>query len=414
MELNFLDEKKSLACVHCGLCLASCPTYLETGNENSSPRGRVYLMRALQSGQLSPTSRVTTHIDECLGCRACETACPSGVEYGQLLESTRDHLEHHIWRSPFQWFLRRVLIEQLFPYPNRFRWAIQPALWIKKLRLDSLIPSRWRGPLNLIPDNIETGFVPVNQRTKQSPSRGRAALVTGCVMQVLFPQTHASTVRLLNIMGYDVVVPKGQSCCGALHAHGGQLDKAREQARLNIGAFEDEEVDTIVINAAGCGSTLKAYHHLLEKDPDWSDKARRFVSKVRDLSELLVDHPLESTELKTKGEKITYHDACHLAHAQGISMGPKKWLKQCVGEDYIELPEADICCGSAGSYNLTQPQMADRLQQRKSRHILSTQATTVITTNPGCILQIQAGLKQAGRDDIRVRHLADFALEILS
>jgi len=413
---TFLDTDKSLACVHCGLCLGACPTYLETGNENDSPRGRIYLMRGVQEGRMS-IEEAREHIDLCLGCRACEVACPSGVEYGALLESTRDHLESHARRPLVERLLRRVVIERIFPSPERTEVLLKPAVWLRKLGAERWLPGFVSDGLKLIPPDLSRAELPV-----ESPAiglrRGRVGFVSGCVMSVMFGRTHRSSVKLLNLAGYDVIVPKEQGCCGALHAHGGRLEAARTAARQNVRVFAEEDLDAIIINAAGCGSTLKEYGHLLDGDPDWRAEAGQFSAKVRDLSEFLVSHGfvdylLENAESRAEG-KVTFHDACHLAHPQGIKSEPRDLVRAVAGDGYVELPEADVCCGSAGSYNLTEPEMAARLQRRKVEHILETGADTVVTTNPGCLLQIQAGLEEsAGPGRVRALHLADYLMEAL-
>jgi glycolate oxidase iron-sulfur subunit len=403
---RFLDEKKSLACVHCGLCLSACPTYLETGNENDSPRGRIYLMRALQDGRLPLADPTVRHIDLCLGCRACEAACPSGVQYGDLLETTRDHIEHHYRRNFVQRFLRRVVIEKIFPHPWRLRLALWPAKLIRALRLQALLPAFARESLALLPSRWPAVDVP--SEPVSAPTKGRLGLIRGCVMDVLFGETNAATVRLLHRAGYEVIQPATQGCCGALFAHGGNLEQARACARQNIAAFENLGLDAIIINAAGCGSTLKEYGHLLAADPTWAERARQFSGQVKDLTEWLVQTTRPSLATHATGSRVTYHDACHLAHPQGITKPPRELIRSVAGNDFVELPESDVCCGSAGSYNLTEPAMAARLQRRKIENILRTGAKTVITTNPGCILQIQAGLRAAGANDVKVLHLADY------
>ncbi len=403
----FLDEKKSLACIHCGLCLSSCPTYLETGNENDSPRGRIYLMRALQSGQLSLEKSVAHHLDLCLGCRACEAVCPSGVEYGALLETTREHVEKNFRRSFFQTFLRRVAIEKVFPFPARFKLALWPARVLQKLRLDRCLPSFARDMLALLPAESREASLP-EHTPAIGPVKGRVGFIRGCVMNVLFGDTNLASIQLAARTGYNVVTPPSQACCGALYAHGGNLAAARACARHNIAAFEKQDLAAIIINAAGCGSTLKEYGHLLHDDTEWTERARLFSAKVKDLTEWLAANPDENAAPSLRSEKITYHDACHLAHAQRITRQPRDLLAAVADENFVPLPESDVCCGSAGSYNLTEPEMAARLQRRKVENILKTGAATVITTNPGCILQIRAGLAKAGRPDIQVLHLADF------
>ncbi|MEY2411286.1 MAG: glycolate oxidase iron-sulfur subunit [Verrucomicrobiota bacterium] len=412
----FLDYEKSLACVHCGLCLSSCPTYLETGNENDSPRGRIYLMRALHDGRLPLEKAVVRHIDLCLGCRACETACPSGVEYGALLESTRQHIATNYSRSVFQGVLRNIAIEKIFPFPERLDLALRLANLLRELRVDRVLPRFLRETLALVP--AVEAVVPVREfSTAAGPRRGRVGFVSGCVMSAMFSGTNAASIRLLNRAGYDVVVPSSQACCGALYAHGGSLDKARAAARQNIAAFPSADLDAIIINAAGCGSTLKEYGHLLSGDSAWADRARNFASKIKDLSEWLDEKGLPNLQPATASAKaregtrddtVTFHDACHLAHAQRITDAPRRLLRAVAGERFVELPESDVCCGSAGSYNLTEPRMASRLQRRKIANILETGAKTVVTTNPGCLLQIQAGLAAAGATDVRTMHLADY------
>jgi glycolate oxidase iron-sulfur subunit len=404
---NFLDEKKALACIHCGLCLSSCPTYLETGNENDSPRGRIYLMRGMDSGRLPVAGASVEHIDRCLGCRACEIACPSGVQYGALLEQTRDHIERHAPRSLWQRFLRRIAIEQIFPYPWRLRIALFPARIVRRLGIENELPRLFREMLSLVPEQIRNFPVP-EISPALAEKKGRVAVVSGCVMSVLFSRTNAATVRLLNQLGYEAVTPQNQVCCGALYAHSGRLDRARAAARKNIEVFEAAGADTIVINAAGCGSTLKEYGHLLHDDPKYAERADQFSKRVVDLTELLARETPLDVNPRLNQYKTTYHDACHLAHAQRITIQPRELVMRAAGRNYVELPESDVCCGSAGTYNITEPDLAARLQERKIQNILATGAEVVVTTNPGCILQMRAGLKKAGATNVKVIHIADY------
>jgi glycolate oxidase iron-sulfur subunit len=434
---RFLDEKKALACIHCGLCLSSCPTYLETANENDSPRGRIYLMRAVQDGRLEVGDTAMRHIDSCLGCRACEAVCPSGVLYGELLEHTRDHLEKHYQRSLFQRFLRRIAIEKVFPYPARLKWALAPARLIQFLRMEKFLPKFAREALSLIPN-----IGPAVRIPQVSPvggkARGRVGFLSGCVMSVMFGETNAASIRLLNRDGYEVVAPLDQGCCGALFSHSGKLESARECARRNIAVFEQHQLDLIIINAAGCGSTMKEYGQLLRDDPAWAERARTFSAKVKDLTEFISvkslpqANPLTPALSPAEGERgnprlssregasgecgqptdtraarVTYHDACHLAHAQRVTRQPRDLVKAIAGKNFVELPESDVCCGSAGTYNLTEMAMAERLEQRKIENILKTGAQIVVTSNPGCLLQIRAGLRKAG-SSAEVVHIADF------
>jgi glycolate oxidase iron-sulfur subunit len=406
---RFLDYDKSLACIHCGLCLSSCPTYLETGNENDSPRGRIYLMRAVQDGRLALDAAPVRHIDLCLGCRACEAVCPSGVQYGDLLEHTRDHIEKHHRRSPFQTFLRRVAIEKIFPFPTRMKLALLPARWIRALRLKKVLPKFAREALSLIPNEVSEVKLPLVSPAL-APGGQRTGFISGCVMSVMFGRTNAASVRLLNRAGYEVVTPPEQGCCGALYAHSGQLELARACARHNIEVFECHNLNNIVINAAGCGSTLKEYGQLLRDDPQWAARAQQFSAKVKDLTEVLAvahsNHATAATPISAP-QKVTYHDACHLAHPQHITRPPRALIRAVAGTNFVELPESDVCCGSAGSYNLTEPEMAERLQRRKIDNIIETGAKIVVTTNPGCLLQIRAGLAKAGAK-VEALHIADF------
>jgi len=404
---QFLDEKKALACIHCGLCLSSCPTYLVNGNENDSPRGRIYLMRGMNSGRLPTSGAAVQHIDRCLGCRACEAACPSGVQYGALLEETREHIEKNYRRSPWQTFLRRIAIEQVFPFPWRLRLALLPARLIRRVALENEFPRFFRDLFKLLPDQVRH-FPSPRFSPAAGEKRGRVAMVSGCVMSVLFSRTNASTIRLLNQTGLDVITPKKQVCCGALSAHNGRMDLARAAARKNIEAFEAEMLDAIVINAAGCGSTLKEYGQLLKDDPKYAVRAEHFSKRIVDLTELLARQPDLEINPKLAQYRTTYHDACHLAHAQRITIQPRDLVMRAAGRNYVELPESDVCCGSAGTYNITEPGMAEHLQDRKIQNILATGAEVVVTTNPGCILQIRAGLKRANADHVKVIHIADY------
>lgn len=407
---RFLDERSALSCVHCGLCLAACPTYLETGNENLSPRGRVYLMRQLQSGRAPLDGLTVGPVDTCLGCLACQPACPAGIHYGELLETTRDYIERRHRRSWFELVLRRVVIEGVFPHPWRMRLALLPLNLLRALKLERYLPKFARDAASLLPSGVKKVDLPENLPAK-GPRKGRAGLITGCVQSVLFGETNAAAQRLLGEAGYDVTVPADQGCCGALFSHSGRLDQARECARRNIDVFERLELDCIIVVGSGCGSTLKDYGHLLKDDPEWAARAAAFAAKVRDFVEVF---PLPGPDRDAANSRVTYHDACHLANPQGIRQQPRDLLKAICGENFVELPESELCCGSAGTYNLTQPAMAERLQERKTRNIVGTGAKVVVTTNPGCLLQIQAGLRKAGRADIEVLHIADFLERKLS
>jgi len=287
------------------------------------------------------------------------------------------------------------------------RLATAPVKYIRHLGLDKFLPKFARDAMSLLPSDVAEAEALPEFSAATTARRGRVGFITGCVQSVLFGATNAASARLLNRAGYDVVTPFAQGCCGAIYSHSGHLEKARDCARRNIAAFEAEELDYIVIAASGCGSTLKDYGHLLKNDPKWAVRAMAFAAKMRDLVELL---PAETFQLPPAphASLVTYHDACHLANPQGIRQQPRDLLKAACGGNFVELPETELCCGSAGTYNLTQPDMAAQLQQRKIGNIIKTGAKTVVTTNPGCLLQIRAGLREAGRTDIEAVHIAEF------
>lgn len=384
------------ACVHCGICLPQCPTYRVLGEEMDSPRGRVYLMRAAAEGRVGLTRTFTRHLDLCVGCRACETACPSGVPFGRLLEQTRGQIERRGNWSGSQRRVARLLLS-LFPYPDRLtptlallrvyqRWGIQRLVraggllrWIPRIAAtEALLPPLAAGRSPTLPELIPA----------RASRRGRAGLLLGCVQRFLFPRVNELTARLLSIAGYEVLIPRQQGCCGALHLHAGRPDEARRLARGVLSAF-DREVDVMVANAAGCGSAMREYGHWLPED----GRAAPFARAVRDVSELLVDAdlPLQRLELAA-----TYHDPCHLVHGQRVHAQPRALLKRIPGLTLVELPESDLCCGSAGIYNLLEPEMADQLLELKVRRIAETGAQIVVTGNPGCVLQIAKGCRERG------------------
>ena len=417
-----IDYNRFLDCVHCGLCTSACPTYLETGNENDSPRGRIYLMRAVADGKAELTDTVRRHLDLCLDCRSCETACPSGVQYGRLIEPFRVGMQQSDARSRGEtapgWF-QRFFLYGLFPYPQRMRWALLPARVAQVLRIDRALEAV--GATNLLPERLQrmqrllprlqgrAGRLP-EVLPALGPKRARVGLFTGCVADAIFGQTNRATARVLQANGCEVVVPRNQVCCGAIHYHSGAGGPALEFAATNAGAFDPDALDAIIVNVAGCGSMLKDYGHIADEiAPDDERRGRaleRFASKVRDVSEFL----MELGPIAPRGEvplRATYHDACHLVHAQRIREQPRRLLEMVPGLALVPLAESEICCGAAGSYNLTEPEMADRLAKRKLQNILDTGAEAVITGNAGCSMQLQATLREAGRADIRVLHPVD-------
>jgi len=398
-----IDYGLFLDCVHCGLCTSACPTYVELGNENDSPRGRIYLMRSVTDGRLELNDQVRGHLELCLDCRACETACPSGVQYGKLIEPFRVAMEEGSGRASKNndWFHKYILFG-VFPYPERMRKLLKPARWAQRLGLMRLAEAS--GALRLLPPRLRqlVGMLPPPQKALPElpevlPAKGRrrarVAFFTGCVSDAMFRPTNWATVRVLQENGCDVVVPREQGCCGAIHLHAGASEPARDFADRNLAAFDDEGVDAVIVNVAGCGAMLKDYGH------HWHDAQQgareRFAHKVRDISQFLDELGLvpPTGELRLKA---TYHDACHLGHAQKVTEAPRRLLEQIPGLDLRELPETELCCGAAGTYNLTQPEMAGRLSRRKFENIKRTGARVVVTGNAGCLLQIAREARQQG------------------
>lgn len=390
------------ACVHCGFCLQACPTYLTLEDENDSPRGRIVLMRALVDGSLPVhDADVRTHIDRCLGCRACETACPSGVPYGHLLEATRATLTRVSPNPP----IARLI---LFVFARRalLRLAMLGGRVARGTRLSWLL-SRLPGRLGFAMSMLESTRPAVKRRRydpKGDGSRGTASLLTGCVMEGLFAATNDATERTLATNDYAVVPTEGQRCCGALHAHAGDDVAARELARANIAAFERSNPDAIAVNAAGCGAMMKEYGQLLAADPEWHERAARIAARVRDVSELLAAAgPRPGGALAMT---VTYDAPCHLMHAQRVVTPPLEVLAAVPGLELVPLEGSEHCCGSAGIYNLIEPEVSDRVLAPKLANIAATHVPLVATGNPGCLMQIGAGLHQA-RMRCRVVHPVD-------
>jgi glycolate oxidase iron-sulfur subunit len=391
-------------CVHCGFCLPTCPTYVLWGEEMDSPRGRVYLMNQALEGE-PLTDAMVRHWDLCLGCLACVTACPSGVQYGKLLEATRQQVERRYPRT-FHDRLFRGLIFALFPYPSRLR-LVSSALGpyqkyggrqlLRRSGLLRLLPAPLRSLEALMPDlrtSVRRRAMPP-LTPAQGPKRARVGMLTGCVQRAFFGQVNAATARVLAAEGCEVVAPPAQGCCGALSAHAGREEEAIRFARRTIDAFEAASVEYVVVNSAGCGSAMKEYDYLLRDDPEYAERARRFVGKVRDVNEFLhalgavaQRHPLPAT--------VAYHDACHLAHGQGVRKQPRDSLSAIPGLQLREIREPEICCGSAGTYNLFEPEPAAELGERKARNVLATGARLLVASNPGCTLQIGASLERLG------------------
>lgn len=407
-----IDYEKFLDCVHCGLCTSFCPTYLETGNENNSPRGRIYLMRSVVDGRLDLSPNVERALDLCLDCRSCETACPSGVQYGRLIEPFRaaqrkaDAARGEAKNTDF---FHRVILYGLFPFANRMRMALWPARLAQWFRMDDL--AEGLGLLNLLPVRLRRMHRLLPKLPADSPAlpeflpaigprRARVALFTGCVSDAIFRHVHWATARVLQQNGCDVVIPPRQKCCGAIHYHSGADAPAMDLARRNVQEFDTANVDAVIANVAGCGSMLKDYGHIAhELDPADSARAERFgrfARKVRDVQEFL----MELGPVAPQGElklRVCYQDACHLIHAQRVREQPRQLLSLIPGVTVVAMNEPEICCGAAGSYNLTEPEMSDRLAKRKLNHVLATNPDVIATANVGCSMQLQAALRQVRR-----------------
>ena len=403
-------------CVHCGLCLAYCPTFSELGTEMDSPRGRIVLIKSLAEGRIALTASATRHLDLCLGCRACETACPSGVPYGQLIEAARAEIERQRPGGPLRRLFRWVNFSLLLPHPRMLRLAAAGLRFYQRSGLRRLL--RASGLLRLLPGPLAewepllpelpsaADRAPLPELTpSDGPRRARVALLTGCIQQIAFGPHNRATARVLARNGCDVLAPLAQSCCGALHAHAGEHETALALARRTIEVFEASGADQVIVNVSGCGAHMKSYGTLLAGDPDWSERAGRFAATVKDVSEFLAQQPLRGPLAEVR-RTVTYHDPCHVVHGQKIRSQPRALLAQIPGLTMVELKESDWCCGSAGTYNLTEPEMAKRLQERKVSHIAATGAEWVVTANPGCIIQIAQGLRAKG---IRteVRHIVE-------
>ncbi len=389
-------------CVHCGFCLQACPTYLALDDENDSPRGRLVLMRGLLEGDLAPTDpEVGTHIDRCLGCRGCESACPSGVPYGQLLEATRATLARH---RPIPFIARLIL--GVFQHPALLRLALTLTRWLRSsglTRLLARLPGRVGFPFAMI-EATRPVFAGSTFESSAPPDGPTCTLLRGCVMEGLFAHTNRATERVLRVNGYAATAAPGQGCCGALHAHAGDDAGARTLARRNIEVFEQSPADFIVANSSGCGAMMREYGHLLADDPTWSERARQVAARVRDVSELLAARgPRPGAPLALR---VTADAPCHLQHAQRLVTPPRAVLSAIPHLEVVPLKDSDQCCGGAGIYNLVEPDVSERVLAPKVYNIRATGAQLVVTGNPGCLMQIGAGLIQA-EVDARVVHPVD-------
>lgn len=400
-------------CVHCGFCLPTCPTYLLWGQETDSPRGRIHLMKMRRDGRETNTASFVQHIDTCLGCMACVTACPSGVQYDSLLEAARPQVERDARRGIGDRAFRGMIFA-LFPHPGRLRLLSWPLGLYQKSGLQrlvhasgllTLLPQRLQAMERLLPPiSFASHALPARIPAK-GPARRRVGLLLGCVQRVFFGNVNRATARVLTAEGCEVIIPDTQQCCGALAEHAGEEADAMAAARRLIDAFEHADVETIVVNAAGCGSAMKRYGHLLRNDKEYAERARAFAAKCRDISEVLTELEPRAPRGEVK-LRVAYHDACHLQHAQGVRAQPRRLLQAIPGVEVREIAESEICCGSAGIYNLLEPEAATELRDRKVKNIIRTEADVIVSGNPGCLLQIATGMEAAGRP-IRIMHLVE-------
>ncbi|HSS21448.1 MAG TPA: heterodisulfide reductase-related iron-sulfur binding cluster [Pyrinomonadaceae bacterium] len=402
------EEEKLLACIHCGLCLEACPTYVITGDENDGPRGRLYLMRAVGEGRLAPSSAsFERHIDRCLGCRACEMVCPAGVEYGQLLEAARSELFQVDAKRGLSYRLLRFVLKHVWLHPARLRFAFAVARFIRdsglagltrKTGLGRLLSKRFEFATALLESSAkktEAHPTPANVVEEKSGSASGVMLFTGCVGAGLFARVNEATVRVLQANGFAVVVPRDQICCGALHAHAGDLEGAQKLARQNITAFESKtESAAVITNAGGCGAMLRSYEHLLAGDPEFAGSAAEFSQRVRDVSQQLETVAMKRVS-NSNTPTVTYDASCHLLYGQGAGQAPLKML-EAAGVNLMPLEGSDRCCGGAGIYNLMEPDLSGKVLEQKLAHIQATDAKIVATGNPGCQMQIGAGATLAG------------------
>lgn len=422
-----MDQDELLNCMRCGFCLPTCPTYIESGfKESHSPRGRIAMMKAVVDGLIEPDEDFERSLELCLGCRACEPVCPSGVHYGHLLEDARNIINQNKKRSLPVRVVRKAVFDALFPHPNRMRSLTGLIGFYQRSGIQTI--ARKIGFLGLLPDSLKSmekvlPKVPTMKEMKNRPDylpamgeqTKRVAFFSGCLMDTMFLQTNDATMKLLQLAGCEIVIPQNQTCCGALHGHSGEKDSAKELAKRNIQAFEDLQVDYIITNAGGCGAFLIDYDHLLKDDPEWKNRAKAFADKIMDISEVLVSVKFhEKIKLKLPFQIITYQDSCHLRNVMKTASAPRTLLKAIEGAEYREMHDAGRCCGSAGIYNIIETENSMKMLDYKMVQTKNTQASTVVTANPGCLLQMKLGIEREGLSaKMRGVHIVDLLLEAL-
>lgn len=419
-----MDYEEILNCTRCGFCLPTCPTYVETGNDEvHSPRGRIAIMKGLVDGDIEPSEEVKRSIDLCLGCRACETACPSGVKFGRLLEQSREAIYQSNKQSLPQKFMRNMTFKNLFPHQNRMINVSSLLGFYQRSGLQRT--TRSLGIMKLFPETMRTmekvlPKVPKKKELKQrehyfkplQEQKKKVAFFAGCMMDTIFRSTNDATTKLLQYAGCEIVVPETQSCCGALHGHSGEREQARELAKRNIAAFEEADVDYIITNAGGCGGFLVDYGYLLKDDPTWAERAESFGDKIKDISSILVELNFHELPLMADEQIVTYQDSCHLRNGQQTFIEPRQLLQSIKGVTYKEMKDASRCCGSAGIYNIVESEMSMQVLDYKMEQTKKTKAQTIVTSNPGCLLQMKLGIEREGlSDQMEAVHIVDFLLK---
>ena len=416
------DEAGLYKCVHCGFCLQACPTYLATGLETESPRGRIALMKAVNEGRIEATPGVIRHWDLCIQCRACEVACPSGVPYGSLIEATMSRIETVRRPGLATRVLSNLSLRHILPKQRRLTLLFRLLRVYQRLGVQKVL--RKSKLLNVLPGNLselEASLPEVKPRffkptsgavAARGKTRARVALLSGCVMPLVHGPEMSAVVRVLARNGCEVTTPRAQVCCGAINSHVGDLDTARALARRNVDVFMEESVDAIVVASAGCGIRMKEYGHLLRGDPDYAERAENLVGMVKDVHELLVDLPFEPPRARID-RTVTYQDSCHLANTQGVTSQPRELLSSMPGVRFVELPNASICCGGGGTYTITERDMSLRVLESKIEAVASTGAEVLATANPGCLIQLEYGARRAGLP-LKVRYVTDLLDEAYS
>lgn len=419
-----MDKDELENCMRCGFCLPVCPTYIQSGyDETQSPRGRIALMKGIVDGEIEPDEDIEQTLNECLGCRACEPACPAGVNYGQLLEEARDIFNQNKQHSLPEKVIRKTVFEGLFPHQNRMENMTSLLTFYQRSGLQKV--ARNIGFMKLFPDTLATmeKVLPTTPTRKEmrsqasyyvhkSQPKATVAFFKGCLMDTMFREVNKATIELLQKVGCDIAVPDTQNCCGALHGHSGEKEKAKELAKKNIAAFEEVGADYIITNAGGCGAFLHDYGHLLHDDPEWSERAANFASKIKDITAILVDLDFHLMPLQMPEQVVTYQDSCHLRNVQKTFDEPRLLLQSIDGLHYEEMNDAARCCGSAGIYNIVHSELSMKHLDYKMEQVKDTAATTIVTTNPGCLLQMKLGIEREGLSDrMRAVHIVELLIE---